>query len=165
MLFFSRSSFSSRGFFSFACFSSREHRCRPQSQSGFLPRAGYQISFVCHSQICTWREIPISSSSRLLGWCSGRHQGSGFCRSKSRETSSSCSPTKKRARQLTNAPKPAHTTNSINSHPFLSPCRSLSPSHCLHSYLRWLPGLGARLRRRFVSRWRQCLCWWLNWLL
>jgi hypothetical protein len=126
MLFFSRSSFSSREFFSFACFSSREHRCRPQSQFGVLAGAGYHISFVCRSQIWMWRDIPISSSSRLHGWCSGRHQESGICRSKSRETSSSCSPTKKRARQLTNGPEPDHTTNSVNSHP--------SPSYCLHSH-------------------------------
>jgi hypothetical protein len=126
MLFFFSLFFLLREFFSFACSSSREHLCRPQSQSGVLAGAGYHISFVCRSQIWMSRDIPISSSSRLHGWCSDRHQGLDFGRSKSRETSSSCSPTKKRARQLTNAPKPDPTTNSINSHP--------SRSYCLHSH-------------------------------
>lgn len=138
---------------SLACFSSRDYAsCCFQPQSGVLAWAGYHFrSFHTFAFPLMFdmgakgtRELPISfRSSRLHGWCSGRHQGGLGSASRSRDTSSSYMHQRRPVMPLTISPKSAHTTNSINSRLFL--CLSLGLS------------LSRRLRFRHFHRSHHCL--------
>jgi hypothetical protein len=112
---------------------------RFQSQSVVLARAGYHCSFM--RLFFTLEEVKGCWIIRIypsrfvsVAWVVfGPASVVDFGLPRSQEIFSSYTVPKKPLMQLKSAPKPAHTTNPINSHLSPSPCLYHFPCHHLHS--------------------------------